>query len=204
LTKVKILHLNLFTPMHTDLFIRTLAFIAPLSESLQQQFARMIVREKHPKKTFLLKEGQTAKKIYFINEGFARAFYQTPDGRECTSWFMGGGDFMISVYSFFTQQPAAENIELLEDTDLLSMTWAQLQSIYADYPEFNFTGRIITQKYYMESEERNILLRTLTARERYERLLQTHPQILKHASLGQVASYLGITQETLSRVRGKP
>jgi len=190
--------------MNTDLFIRTLSFIAPLSENLQQQFARMIIREQFPKRTFLLKEGHTAQKIYFINQGFARAFYQTPEGKECTSWFMGQGDFMISVYSFFTQQPAAESIEVLQDCDLLSMTWAQLQSVYADYPEFNYTGRLITQKYYIESEERNILLRTLSARERYELLLKTHPGILQKAALGQVASYLGITQETLSRVRSKP
>lgn len=115
----------------------------------------------------------------------------------------GQGDLMISVYSFFTQQPAAESIELLEDSIIQSMTWAQLQTLYTDFKEFNYIGRIITQKYYIQSEERAILLRTLTAKERYELLLNSHPDIFQKASLGQIAYYLGISQETLSRVRGR-
>ena len=145
---------------------------------------------------FIAPGGETSRRIYFINKGFARAYYVTRQGRECTSWFMGQGDLMISVYSFYTQKPAAENIELL------SISWNQLQGIYADFPEYNYTGRLVTEKYYMLSEERTILLRTLSARERYERLLQLHPGITQKASLGQIASYLGMTQETLSRVRG--
>ena len=77
-----------------------------------------------------------------------------------------------------------------------------MQGIYADFPESNYTGRLVTEKYYMLSEERTILLRTLSARERYEKLLQLHPGITQKASLGQIASCLGMTQETLSRVRG--
>ena len=124
------------------------------------------------------------------------------DRKECTAWFTGQGYFMISVYNFFTQQPAAENIEILENSDFLSQTWAQLQSVYADYPEFNYTGRIITYKYYYtDAEERNILLWTSSARERHEKLLKTLPHIPQQAPLGQLESYLGIMQETRSRIR---
>lgn len=189
--------------MDVDLLIQTLNFIAPLSAELQQSLSGYVVEEPYAKKHLLLKEGQVAKKIFFIKNGFARAFYYPHDGKECTSWFMGKGDIMISVYSFFTQQPAAENIELLEESIIQSITWNQLQSIYADFKEFNYIGRIITEKYYIQSEERAILLRTLTAKERYELLLKSHPTIFQKASLGQIASYLGISQETLSRVRGK-
>lgn len=189
--------------MDTDRLIRSLSLIAPLSAELQNAFSSYVTENAYPKKHLLLKAGHVAKRIYFINEGFARAFYFTKNIKECTSWFMGQGDLMISVYSFFTQQPAAENIELLEDSVIQSMTWGQLQSIYADFKEFNYIGRIITEKYYIQSEERAILLRTLTAKERYEFLLNSHPDIFQKASLGQIASYLGISQETLSRVRGR-
>lgn len=189
--------------MNIDKLIQSLSLIAPISLELQNACSNYISEDSYPKKHLLLKEGQVAKRVYFIKDGFARAFYFTKNVKECTAWFMGQGDLMISVYSFFTQQPAVENIELLEDSIIQSMTWKQLQTIYADFKDFNYIGRIITEKYYIQSEERAILLRTLTAKERYEQLLSSHPDIFQKVSLGQIASYLGISQETLSRVRGK-
>jgi CRP-like cAMP-binding protein len=108
---------------------------------------------------------------------------------------------MISVRSFYTQQPAAENIELLESSVLLSMTWGQLQTIYTEFPEYNYHARLLTEKHYILSEERGILLRTRRPADRYSLLLKQLPKITRQASLGQIASFLEITQETLSRVR---
>lgn len=186
--------------MDTTLLIQTLNFIAPLSSKIQERLHEYLIEEKFHKRHILVKEGQVAKRIYFINEGFARAYFNH-DAKECTTWFMGTGDFMISVFSFFTQQPAVENIELLEDTTLLSLTWTQLQNIYADFVEFNFVGRLITEKYYMMSEERAILHRTLSALERYKIMIRKYPLIMQKAKLGQIASYLDMSQETLSRIR---
>lgn len=115
---------------------------------------------------------------------------------------MGEGEFIISVYSFFSRRPSFENIEVLEDCIVQSINWDQLQAIYKQYPEFNLTGRIITEQYYIQSEERSIQLQTLSGKERYEKLLREYPGILQKASLGHIASYLGIKQETLSRIRG--
>ena len=182
---------------------RVLTFIAPLPIALRERFKSFLKSEYYPRKHLLLEQGNTAHKIYFICQGFARAYFNDRDGREHTSWFMGPSDIMISVYSFFTQQPAAENIELLENSSLLSLTWDQLQTIYAEHPEFNYTGRLVTEKYYIRSEERAILLRTKKPAERYRLLLELHPGILQKAALNQIASYLGMTPETLSRVRSQ-
>jgi CRP/FNR family transcriptional regulator, anaerobic regulatory protein len=187
-----------------ELLFQLLHFIAPISIALRTQLAGCLKREAYSKKHVLVRPGEISRKIYFIREGFARACYHDAEGREHTTWFMGPGDFMISVYSFFTQQPAAEQVELLADSRLLSITWDQLQSLYAGHPEFNFHGRIITEKYYIQSEERAVLLRTKKPAERYRMLLAKYPNLLQQASLGQIASFLSITQETLSRLRAGP
>lgn len=184
-----------------EAFFRIMAFIAPLSGALRRRFEDFIVIKTYPKKHRLLCEGEISRHIFFICKGFARAFYLDADGREHTTWFMGPGDLMISVRSFYTQQPAAENIELLESSVLLSMTWGQLQTIYTEFPEYNYHGRLLTEKYYILSEERGILLRTRRPADRYSLLLKQLPKITRQASLGQIASFLEITQETLSRVR---
>ena len=160
------------------------------------------MEERFPAKRIILKEGQVSQRIYFIKTGFIRAYYYKA-GKEFTSWFMGEGEIIVSVYSFFSRKPSFENIEVLEDCVLQSINWDQLQSIYKNFPEFNLTGRIITEQYYIRSEERAINLQTLTATQRYEKLLLNYPGILQKASLGQIASFLSIKQETLSRIRGK-
>lgn len=176
--------------------------IHPLRPELREHLRSVLKTTNLPKRTVLLTEGAVSDKIYFIEQGFARAFYYNKE-KETTSWFMGQNDIMISVYSFFTQSPSFEYLELLEDSILFYTTYEQLQEIYRTYPEFNIIGRIITEQYYIKSEARAISLRAHTAKERYDILLKDYPGILQKASLGQIASYLGIKQETLSRIRGK-
>lgn len=186
-----------------DMLLQILTMIAPLSGALRKRFEDFIITKAYKKKQLLLREGETSRRIYFIASGSARAYHLDREGREHTTWFMNKYDLMISVYSFYTQQPAAEYIELLEDSTLLSMTWDQLQIIYAEFPEYNFHGRLVTEKYYIMAEERAILLRNKQPAERYRLLLQKQPDIIRHASLGQIASFLGITLETLSRIRAR-
>ena len=189
--------------MDATLLLQTLNFIQPLSGKHQQRFAECLEEAHYPKKHILLQPGQTCRKIYFIISGLARAWYLTDKQKECTTWFMRAGDLMISVYSFYTQQPAAETIELLEDSTLLSLTWSQVQAIYADFPEFNFIGRILTEKYYIASEQRAILLRNGTAIDRYNLLLQLHPDIIQRVPLWMVASHLNVSHEALCRIRAQ-
>lgn len=186
--------------MDAAYLLQTLNNISILSPVLQKQLQSYLIEEYVPKRSLLLKEGQVAQRIYFIKEGFVRSYYYK-DGDSFTNWFNGKGDIIISIYRFFARQPSFENIETLEDCVLQSINWDQLQALYRDFPEFNKTGRLITEQYYIRSEERTISLQKFTAKQRYENLLATYPGILQKASLGQIASYLGIKQETLSRIR---
>jgi CRP-like cAMP-binding protein len=188
--------------MEANSLLNTLNSITILSEGLQNQIKSYLIEETFGKKSILLKAGQVSHRIYYIKKGFIRAHYYKGNN-EFTSWFMGEGEIIVSVYSFFSRKPSFENIEVLDDCVLQSINWDQLQGLYKKYPEFNLTGRIITEQYYIRSEERTISLQTLNAKQRYEKLLSDYPGILQKASLGQIASYLSIKQETLSRIRAK-
>lgn len=188
--------------MNTDALFQVLSSIKEVSTDFRRTFEPLIVEERLPKRHLLLCEGQVCRRIYFVKEGFARAYYYS-GSKEFTTWFMGTGEIVISVYSFFTQRPSFEFIELLENSTLQSISWQELQELYSKFPDFNFIGRIITEQYYIRSEETAIQLRTLSASERYQTLIKKYPAFLQHTPLIHIASHLGISPETLSRIRAK-
>lgn len=114
---------------------------------------------------------------------------------------MKEGDVMISVRSFYKRIQSEEYIEVLENSELHYLNFIDLQHIYYNFPEFNLIGRILTERYYILSEERNYNLRFNTAQERFEILKKNNPEIINRVPAKYIASYLGITEETLSRIR---
>ncbi|GAA4356990.1 Crp/Fnr family transcriptional regulator [Hymenobacter saemangeumensis] len=180
-------------------FLQTLQ---PLSPALLAALQAVTTREALPAHHQLLVPGQVARRVYFLETGLVRG-YTLLHGREISSWFMQAGDFVISILSFFTQQPGDEYIELLEPAVLHSISYEQLQQLYRDFPEFNFIGRRVLEKYYVLSEQRARHLRAHTAQERYELLLRDFPTVFQRVAVQHIASHLGMAPETLSRLRGK-
>ena len=115
--------------MEAQFLLQTSNNISIASEQLQEYLKTVLVEEHFNKKTILLKEGQVSQRIYFMNAGFVRSFYDKA-GNQYTNWFMGEGEIISSVYSFFSRQPSFENIEILDDSILRSINWDQLQNIY--------------------------------------------------------------------------
>ncbi len=185
-------------------FIET---IWPISDDVRRILQKILHRERLPRKHWLLQPGQISDRIYFIEQGVARSYYLKAsgqgEGREVTSWFMRENDFIISIVSFYGRRPAQEYIELMEDSIVWSITYAQLHELYRDFPEFNAIGRLLTEKYYVLSELRTQNLRMQTAPERYQQLLTDFPAIFQRVPLKYIASHLGISPETLSRLRGQ-
>ncbi|TDH18147.1 Crp/Fnr family transcriptional regulator [Segetibacter sp. 3557_3] len=179
-----------------------LASIHPLSPALEQHLSEIIQRQLFPKKCMLLKAGHTCRHIRFVEQGLARC-YHNENSKEVSSWFMKEGDVFISVESFYQQKPSIESIQALEDCHVYSIEYAQLQHIYSTYPEFNIIGRILTERYYQLAEQRSKSLRSKSARERYAYLLNNHPELIQRVPSKYLSSYLGITEETLSRIRSK-
>jgi CRP-like cAMP-binding protein len=176
--------------------------IRPLSDELVQHLSKVLKTKTFPKKTLLLKAGQVCQNMYFIESGLVRCFYIKGENEVC-SWFMKEGDMIISVQSFFYQQESYESIQALEDLKVHYISFADLQFIYRELPELNFIGRILTEKYYALSEQRLYSLRMQRAQERYEYLVQHSSELILRVPSNYIASYLGITKETLSRVRSK-
>lgn len=140
--------------------------------------------------------------MYFLEKGCVRGYYNL-DGKEVTYWFGFEHSFVTSFYSFISRKPAFENIQLIEDCTVLAISYDDLQKLYDKYPEIERLVRIINENYYVRLEERFVAAQFKTAKERYAGLLDFSPHILQRMPLGYIASYLGISQETLSRIRGK-
>ena len=176
--------------------------IHPMSDELKEHLASILKEKKFPRKTFLLKAGQISRNIHFIQKGLIRCFYNI-EGHEVCSWFMKEGDVIASVQSFYTQQPSYESIQVLEDAHSFYISYNELQHIYQHFPEFNYTGRVLTEKYYSLSEERLYTLRMHRSQERYQHLLNKHPDLLLRVPAKHLASYLGITEVTMSKIKGR-
>lgn len=175
--------------------------VYPLSEELTRAIVENSDLIEVKKKTKLLMEGAISNSIYFIVKGAARVYYLNSLGTETTTWFLFENELLISVYSFFTGKSSFEYVETLEDCTLIVLKRDKLDSIYRNFMEFNFIGRKLTEYYYIRNEEQANSLRMCSAKERYLKIIDNQPHLLKRVPLGYIASYLGISQETLSRIR---
>lgn len=187
------------------MFTRLFQFLnsaSPLSTDLEKELASLLVTEELPRKKIILQEGQVSKSIYFVERGMMRSFY-VKDGEEVTSWFVYENDVITSVSSFFTGAPSTEYIQTIEDTVVHYISYDDLQHLYAKFPNFNINGRLLITKFCLNSEERLYNLRRQKAEDKVKLFMNLHPQIFQRAPLGHIASYLGISLETLSRIRAR-
>lgn len=175
--------------------------IYPLSEELKTTIIKNSEVIEVKKKARLLSENERSNTIYFIVKGAARIYYLNKEGKETNTWFLFEHELLLSVYSFYTGNPSFEYLETLEDCKLIAVKREKLDEMYLKYMEFNFAGRKLTEFYHMRNERQANDLRMYSARERYEHLIKRNPQLFQRVALGHIASYLGISQETLSRIR---
>ena len=176
--------------------------IHALSDGLQMHLSEILTPKQLAKKDYLLKAGHVCRRISFIQHGLLRCFYMK-DQHEVSSWFMREGDVIVSVESFFNQTQSYEYIQALEDCTVYSINHQQLEDIYKQFPEFNFVARVLLQKYYNLSERRLYSMRMQSASERYDYLIEHHPELVLRVSAKYLASYLGITEVTLSKIKGR-
>ncbi|NML22625.1 Crp/Fnr family transcriptional regulator [Pseudoflavitalea sp. G-6-1-2] len=182
--------------------LKRLKDIHHISEETQEHLLAAFTQVVLPKNEYLIEEGRTCRHLYFLEQGCLRGFYNL-DGKEITHWFGFENDFVTSFHSFITQTPAVENIQLMEGSVLWSISKETLTKLLDEHQEVERLLRIAYEKYYIRLEGRFVNSQFRTATERYEQLLQENSQIVERVPLGYIASYLGISQETLSRVRSR-
>ena len=175
--------------------------IFPLTDDCISELGCIIQEARFKKRSFLLKAGQVCTNIYFIQTGLIRS-YTTHGNKQRCSCFIKEGDIIISIKSFDNQARSIEYIQALEDTTLSYISFSNLEKIYRKYLEFNFVGRMLTQKYYQLWDDR---LKTLheSAAERYVWLRDNHSELVQRVSTDDIASYLGISREHLQRIKYK-
>ena len=176
--------------------------IQPLSPELRAHLGTILQNRLLFKKEYLLKAGHVCRNIYFISKGMLRCYYLKDEAEVC-SWFMKEGDVVISIESFYNQSPGYEYLQALEETEVYYISHAQLQHIYQAFPEFNITGRILTQRYHQHWAWQLFAIRMQRADERYQWLMDAHPELLLRVPGKHLASYLDIAEVTLSKLKAK-
>lgn len=157
----------------------------------------------HLKKgSLLLKPGSVADHLYFIEKGVIQGYIKE-ERKKITTWINEENEIVGSIRTLGTNDLCREYLQALEDTDLVAMPVAFTEFIFDTYPETNFTCRRLWEYNYQGAEERAHICRITSAEKKYNRFMETSPQLINRISLKYIASYLGMTQETLSRVRSR-
>jgi CRP-like cAMP-binding protein len=171
-----------------------------LSKECKEDYKKAASIVTYEKSKKIVVEGQMADKTYFILSGSARAYY-VKDGKDITDWFSFENDFICSINSFFLNIPSPHFIEVLEQTTLLEITRDNMTILCDKYHEFDRLGRIVATKIMLQLQQRIVSIQFETAQQKYDNLLSIRPDITQRIPLTHIASYLGITLETLSRIR---
>jgi len=182
--------------------IETLNYFYPLSEGIKDYFRKHTYSCSFRKGKLLLKAGEVCEHIYFIKKGAVRGFIK--DGtKDITTWITAENEVVSSISSLDIREPAQENMQAIENCEMLALTYTDFQNLYVKFPEFNIVARKLLQKYYQDAERRAFIARVTKAEKKYRLFLTRYGHLANRIPLKYIASFLGITLETLSRVRKK-
>ena len=176
-------------------------YYVPLGPEENQAIQNTFKTKVYPKGHILVNEGEVCQKMYFILKGTSRTFHDHTK-KEVTTWIYPESHFITSWSSFILEQPSSESIQVLEkDSELAYITKAGLMQLYDQYHKIERFGRMLAEEQLAAIDDYSRGFALLSAKEKYESLLSFFPDVTQRVNLGYIASMLGITQETLSRIR---
>lgn len=176
--------------------------VYPISDDTIQTLKDSVALCHFPKKYQLIKADEFAKSAYFIEKGMTRSFWMV-NGGEITTSFAWEGSIVFSMDELYYNKISEEYVETLEDVVAYKIALTDLLRLFQTNIELANWGRVIHQNEYRRLHRSHKECLTLSARERYEEFMQQFPQVCQRVQLGYIASYLGITLSTLSRLRSQ-
>lgn len=183
-------------------FIKRIDRISQLSAESKNNFLGAWEEWSVPKDHFLVRENAIAHHLFYIKKGVARIYY-FKNGKEITEWIALDNQFFFSIISFFEQKPSKLIIQTIEPAKVMGIHHDKLMALCDQHHDIErwfrkaIAGSLILSQYRMDS------IQFETAQQRYEKLLANYPSIVQRVPLSYIASFLGITQETLSRIRSQ-
>ena len=175
--------------------------IMPMATAELELLFPILKRQKLKKNEFLFLEADVCSNVYFIIHGYLRMFYVDSTGHEINYKFIEPHNFITDFQSFLTRRPSRYFCRATRDTDLFVLPYENIHTLYARSPQWNNFGRLIGEGAFLQLNERVEMYLFMTPAERYQHLLNTRPQLFSQVSLSKLSSYLGITAESLSRLR---
>lgn len=176
--------------------------IYPLPVTSMEKLERCLSKITYPKGYRVLEAGKTETNIFFLAQGIARGYFPA-EGKEITFWIGKEGDTIVSLQSYVNNRQGYETIELMEESVLYVLKRNKLLELFQEDIHIANWGRKLAESEFLRTEERLIPLLFTTASERYKKILKDNPDLLQRIPLECLASYLGITPVSLSRIRAK-
>ncbi len=173
-----------------------------LSEKDEILILNNITRRKYSKGELIFRSGNIAKDLYLLTKGLVRLYYDR-DGEDKTAFFFTEGQFICAGDSYVNKVPAKENYQALEETELYVFSEEAVIRLLQASPKFEIIARIATENELIQCQKMIASFVTKSAEERYLELIETNPELFQRVPQHYIASYLGISPETLSRIKSR-
>lgn len=184
-----------------DELYKKLQELINLTEDEWGKFSDKLNKKEFKAKTKVIREGSIARNIYFIESGLLRT-YHLQDGKEVNTYLACDQQFISTFSSFISQTASFEILETIEDSTVYELSHQTLNELYQESSNFEKLGRVLAEQNYLCIVDRTLVMQTKTAKQKYLDFMQKYDKkILQRTPQYQIASFLGITPEALSRVR---
>lgn len=187
--------------MNKDNLIRFFQNVLPMGPGKAEQLVEKFKTAQIPRNGYLLKEGAICNESHFIEKGILRSYTYDYDGNDITTEFYSKEMLVSDLLSFFSRTASKENIQALTDCETWYITYEDMQTNFHTYPEYREFGRLNIANQYSTLKRRMLSMLQETAEQRYSDLVNSKPEVIQQVPLKYIASYLGITDTSLSRVR---